>query len=89
MAYDPWRLLPLLGCRGEDWGDSLLLPGLVQPVGGCCEGSGALQDTALNLSLSPAHLLAPRGLVEGCNSPLHSLYPENHCLADCWGMGLL
>ena len=86
-ARDPWRLPPRpLGCGGGEGGEvRCCFKAWAWPVGGQGEGSGALQDTALSLSLGPpAHLLAPgwgpggprgprgpRG--EGCDPPLTAL----------------
>lgn len=62
MAYDPWRLLPLLGCRGEDWGEihccfqawSSQLVAVVRALELC------KTQPSTCLSAFPAHLLAPR-----------------------------
>ena len=85
-AYDPWRLLPPSGCRGEDWGEIH-----------CCFKAWSSQLVAVVRALElcrtqpltclSAFLAGPKGLGEGCNSPLPAVSIPESLLADCWWNG--
>ncbi|KAJ8789202.1 hypothetical protein J1605_004943 [Eschrichtius robustus] len=66
---DPWRQPPPFGRGGGDGGEvRCCFQAWAWPVGGCGEGSRALRDTALSLSLGPpAHPPGPKP--EGLEGP--------------------
>ena len=90
-AYDPWRLLPPLGCRGEDWGEIH-----------CCFKAWSSQLMAVGRALElcrtqpstcllafPAYLLAPRAWEKAAIRLSPQSLSQNHCWLTVGGMGPL